>query len=88
MLTDALKEESPTFEEWSEDQDFEYSRVQSKVVDYVNSTLDHEKIEDEIAEASEIEGWDTFFEQCGIAEKEERDAAKDHIRAYVNARSS
>lgn len=87
-LSDLLQENAPTFEEWLGDQDFDYQRTESKVVDYVNGTIDYEKLDGAIEEASEIEGWEAYFDQCGMKEESEKAAAKNHIRAYVKARSA
>lgn len=84
MLADTLKEDVPTFEEWASRQDFDYSRTESKIVDYVNAAVDQEKLDDTVSEASEIDGWEAFFEQCGI-EKESRQAgaAREQIMAII-----
>lgn len=87
-LTDVVQEDAPTFEEWLSDQDFEYSRVESEVIDYVNGTIDYDELEDSVEKASEIEGWEAYFEDCGIEQESDRaTAAKNHIRAYVEINS-
>jgi len=87
-LTDVVQEDAPTFEEWLSGQDFEYSRVESEVIDYVNGTIDYDELEDSVTQASEIEGWEAYFEDCGIEQESDRaTAAKSHIRAYVEINS-
>lgn len=88
-MSEVLQKDAPTFEDWLDGQDFDYQRTESKIVDYVNSVIDYETLDDALPEASDIEGWEAFFEQCGIEKESERAvAAKNHITAYVELRSA
>ena len=79
-ITDAMKEGAPTFEEWIDEQDFDYQRTESKVVDYVNETVDYENVES-------LEGWSEYLDQCGIEEESEKAAAaKKQITAVTDRR--
>jgi len=87
-LADVVQEDAPTFEEWLNNQDFDYSRVESEVIDYVNNTINYDKLEDSVTKASEIDGWEAYFEDCGIEEESKRaTAVKSHIRAYIKISS-
>jgi hypothetical protein len=88
-LTDTLNEDAPTFKQWEENQDFDYQRTESKIVDYINSTMHYGKLDDEIEKEASIDGWEAFFERCGIKKESARaSVVREHIRAYVDARSS
>lgn len=99
-----IDEESPDFDEWQERQDFEYSRIESEVVDFINSVVKHEsltllleagveEIIDEMGSVEEItvtiDNLDAIFESVGIPLNSEKSAAaKTHLAGYATARTT
>jgi len=102
LLTILLQDGAIEFDEWQESQDFEYTRVESEVVDYVNTVVDYDSLNDSIkyavrhiiqdddfdtAVTANIQNIDGLIEGMGIElDSTEFDAAKRHLTEYCNAR--
>jgi hypothetical protein len=85
-LSNMLKDDIPTLDEWLDAQDYEYSRRASEVVDYLNAVIDYTIVDDAIVEynaGTELVGWNIAFDECGIEEDSEESAvATTHVTSY------
>jgi len=102
LLTIWLQDGAIEFDEWQASQDFEYTRVESEVVDYVNTVVDYDSLNDSIqyavthiiqdddfddAVTANIQNVDELIEGMGIEiDSTEYDTAKQHLTEYCNAR--
>ena len=53
-MNEFVQEPDGGFESWREEQDFEYHRTKSAVIDYINSCIDYDKIDTAIESGDEI----------------------------------
>lgn len=85
-LSNSLKDDIPTLDEWVETQDYEYSRRASEVVDYLNAVIDYDIVDDELVEyntGTELVGWNAMFDECDIKQdSSESTVATTHITSY------
>jgi hypothetical protein len=86
-LSDILKDDIPTLDGWVEEEEFDYTRRESEVVDYLNTVIDYdvldEKLDDYDAD-TEIAGWGDIFSNCEIEkDSDESTAATTHITSYI-----
>ena len=86
-LVRALQQDAPTFEAWLSEQEFEYTRPESEIIDYIHENIDYNELTRSFTNPSEVDGWEEFFKECGIEKESERAAAKKHIKVYVNVES-
>lgn len=90
-LKQFVKEEAPPLDAWVEEQEYEYSRTASEVVDYLNAALDYSIVDDAIEEynaGTDLTGWGDMFEACGIeTDSDEASVARTHVTSYFDARS-
>ncbi len=98
----STKDDTPSFDEWQDAQDFEYSRIESEVVDFINSVIRHDSLNstlkygveyliEDMGSVEEIEftleNIDDTLEELGIPlDSEKSAAAKTHLTGYVDAR--
>ena len=76
-----VQEPDGGFDSWQDEQDFDYHRTESAVIDYINGCIDYEKLDAAIESGEEIE-FDGVFDDL---DEEEFAAAEEHITAYINA---
>ena len=85
-LSNALKDDIPTLDEWVEKQDYEYSRRASEVVDYLNAVIDYDIVDDALVEyntGTDLVGWNAMFDECDIKQdSSESTVAMTHITSY------
>jgi hypothetical protein len=87
-VSELVNKSEPAFDEWLDEQEFDYRRVESEAIDYANEVLDYEAIVSSSEQITAIKNWDELFNACGIEEDSQRgEAVKRHIRAYVESRS-
>jgi hypothetical protein len=48
-----MKSDVPTFDAWRDDQSFEYTRIQSEVVDYINGVVAYETLDEHLVSMAE-----------------------------------
>ena len=89
-ISTVVKDSVEDFSSWEQNHDFDYHRVESAVVDYINASIDYTELDKHIdqGEALEIEGWNKLFQSFDIEQDSSAsNAAKKHINAYIKARS-
>lgn len=86
-----LKDNIPQLAVWVEEQEYEYSRTASEVIDYLNTVIEYETVDDVIVEynnGTDLVQWDAFLNECGIDEdSDEARVARNHVTSYFDARS-
>jgi len=98
------KDDAADFDEWKDEQDFGYFRVESQVVDFINSVIKHESLNSAIESSVEralentdsveeidvtIENIDETLEELGIPlDSEKSVGAKTHLTGYIDARTT
>lgn len=72
------------FADWRAEQDFDYQRIESAVIDYVNQHIDYDELDAAVRDGADIGGLDTACEELGFyPDSSEAVAVKQHFRAYV-----
>lgn len=95
-----LHDDYPEFDDWCDEQEFEYQREQSEAVDYVNTVVDHDKL-DEIIQTNvsfivelgsgeithSVDSIETVFEEMGFERDSTAwDTATTHVHEYIDHR--
>lgn len=87
-IDEAVQKPEKDFTEWRKNQDFDYQRKQSAVMDYLNEHVDYEKL-DEIVnnnEGSEVAGLKNVVERLGFSEdSKESSVVKNHLKVYTES---
>lgn len=90
-VTAVLKSDVPTIDEWYQSKEYEYDRVESKVVDYLNAVIDFGRLDEAVtgySKGTNFTNWNELFEECSIEiDSDASTMAKIHIRSYCDARS-
>jgi hypothetical protein len=85
-LSNILKDDIPTLDEWVAAEDFEYARRASEVVDYLNAVIDYTIVDDAVVEyntGTNLVGWDAVFDECNIEQdSDESTVATTHVTSY------
>ena len=61
-----LKEDIPQLDVWVEKQEYEYSRTASEVIDYLNTVIEYETVDDAVGEYSngtDLVHWGAFLDE-------------------------
>jgi len=86
-----LKEDIPQLDVWVEKQEYEYSRTASEVIDYLNTVIEYETVDDAVGEYSngtDLVQWGAFLDKCGMEQdSDEARVARNHVTSYFDARS-
>jgi hypothetical protein len=83
-MSDIIREPDGGFGEWKENQNFDYQRTRTAVMDYINNCIDYATLDmaieqdEDIAVASEFSSLD----EDGV------ELAQEHIRQYIGAKNS
>jgi len=77
------------FSDWREQQDFDYERVDSEIIDYVNSSLNYDVLDKLIDNnATDEIAWDKLFHQFGIPKDSDKSrTVRRHIESYINTQT-
>jgi len=86
-----LREDTISFAEWRDQQEFEYQRVNSEVVDYLNEFLEYDTIDmiiEQVGEA-DVEWEESLHEASGMSRDSDNfETARTHITAYISAQEN
>ncbi len=73
-----------TFDDWRAEQDFDYQRIESAVIDYVNQHIDYDELDAAVRDGADVGGLDTACEKLGFhPDSSEAFTVKQHFRRYV-----
>lgn len=79
-------EPAEEFSAWHKNQDFDYHRTESAVIDYINEYIDYEKLDTVVEESTDltVTGFENVFDEFGIpVDSNESKAVRQHIKLYV-----
>lgn len=89
-ISTVAKDSIKDFSSWEENQDFDYHRMESAVIDYVNIFIDYAELEAAIEDSDrpDLEGWETLFDKLGFEQDSDKSqAAKNHIESVISAKT-
>ncbi len=81
-----VSDDTISFQTWQEEQDHEYHRINSEVVDYLNDFVDYDTLDRIAEENGDVEWQESLCQVSGMnRDSDEFDMARTHITTYINA---
>jgi len=76
------------FPDWREEQDFDYQRTASAVIDYANEHINYTELDAAIADSADISELSRACEKLGFhPDSSEAETVTRHVEAYISAQS-